>query len=133
LTPGIYAVSATMLQHVYSRVRGDWTIELEKEYQQLRSLESAMLRYQDSPATREMLLREAPEANWIRAWQRYEQLRFARLCHYLRVRDADAAIGHSIFIFRLSQTELTHAIGGTLDEWRQLLQRSIEERHGAGE
>jgi hypothetical protein len=120
-----------MLQHVYSKIRGDWTIELEKEYQQLRSFESAMLSYQNDPAQRDVLLRNAPAENWSTAWNRYEQLRFARLCHYLRVRKADAVIGHSIFIFRLSAKDLKGSVGGSLDEWRHLLEQTIHERHAA--
>ncbi len=33
LLPGTYCIGATMLEHVYSPIRGPWTPELEKEYQ----------------------------------------------------------------------------------------------------
>ena len=32
LGPGLYCIGATMLEQVYSPVRGPWTLELEKEY-----------------------------------------------------------------------------------------------------
>ncbi|MBL9188311.1 MAG: glycosyltransferase family 39 protein [Opitutaceae bacterium] len=125
LAPGIYAISATMLQHVYSKVRGDWTLELEKEYQQLRATEPDLLAFQNDPAHRAALLRDVPAENWSIAWKRYEQLRFARLCHYLRVRAADAAIGHSIRIYRLNAAEIEGATGPSLDAWRQLIERTV--------
>lgn len=124
LTPGTYAIGATMLQHVYSKVRGDWTLELEKEYQQLRATEPELLAFQNNPARRADLLRDVPAENWRTAWQRYEQLRFARLCHYLRARAADASIGHTIRIYRLTADELRAAISGDLRAWSELIQRA---------
>ncbi len=126
LTPGAYAIGATMLQHVYSKVRGDWTLELEREYQQLRATEPELLAFQDNPARRAELLRDVPAEKWAAAWQRYEQLRFARLCHYLRARAAEATIGHTIRIYRLTADELRAAVGGDLRAWSALIQRSAQ-------
>jgi hypothetical protein len=128
LTPGIYALGATMLQHVYSKVRGDWTAPLEKEFQELRRLEPTFLAYQNDPAQRVALLRDVPAANWETGWKRYEQLRFARLCHYLRVREADASIGHSMLVYRLSAAEITGAAGGSIQQWRDLIEASAVQR-----
>lgn len=125
LSPGVYAISATMLQHVYAKIRGDWTIELEKEFQQLRLVEPDLLAYQGNPQRRAALLRDAPAENWNAAWKRYEQLRFARLCHYLRARRADTVVGHSMFIFRLTAAEIQGATGGSLEAWRQLIERAL--------
>lgn len=125
LTPGVYAISATMLQHVYSTVRGEWTVDLEREFQQLRAIEPTLLAFQNDPQQRAALLRDAPVENWSTAWKRYEQLRFARLCHYLRVRRPTGVVGHSIFVFRLDAAEIQGAVGGSPDEWRQLIERSI--------
>ncbi len=132
LGPGVYAISATMLQHVYSNIRGEWTLELEKEFQQLRSMESTLLAYQNDAKQWETLLLAAPAQNWTIAWKRYELLRFARLCHYLRVRNPDAMIGHSILIFRVDEFEINAAIGGSLSQWRQLLERAITQRGSSG-
>jgi hypothetical protein len=127
--PGVYAVSATMLQHVYSNIRGDWTLELEKEFQQLRSMEGTLLAFQNDPAQRETLLASAPAQNWSIAWRRYETLRFARLCHYLRLRRPDGVIGHSIFVYRLTATELESAVGDSISKWRALIERAVAQRH----
>lgn len=124
LRPGIYAFGATMLQQVYSDVRGPWTMPLESEYQQLRAIEPTLLAYQGDAGKRAELLRSAPAGNWSAAWKRYEQLRLARLCHYLRVRKPEAMIGYSILVYRLDATELQAAAGGTLDDWRRLIERA---------
>ncbi len=117
-----------MLQHVYSNVRGDWTIELEKRFQELRILEPTFLSYQSDPAQRAVLLREASAESWNLSWKRYEELRFARLCYYLRVREADAVIGHSIFIYRLDGGELNGAVGGSSKDWAALMERATSQR-----
>jgi hypothetical protein len=127
LTPGVYAIGATMLQHVYSSIRGNWTLELEREFQQLRATEAALLAYQNEPARRAELLRDAPAENWTTAWKRYELLRFARLCHYLRVRPPEGVVGHSIRIYRLTAEELRGAVGGSPAEWRALIERAVQE------
>lgn len=125
LTPGVYAISATMLQHVYSAIRGDWTLELETEFQKLRVLEPAMLEYQNNPVHRRELLQGVTPETWTTAWKRYEQLRFARLCHCLRVRQPDAEIGYSILVYRLSAADLAAATGGSLKDWEALMERSL--------
>ncbi len=130
LTGGVYAISATMLQHVYAKVRGDWTLELEREYQQLRAAERDLLAYQNDPAERARLLRDAPAGNWTTAWKNYEQLRFARLCHALRVRGPDAQIGHSILIFRLTESDIAATTGASLKEWHAFIERAASGRPG---
>ncbi len=127
LTAGVYAVSATMLQQVYSPVHGDWTLAWENEFQQFRALEPELLAYQNNPTRRAELLRETPTEKWNLAWRRYELLRFARLCHYLRARPADASIGYSIRVYRLSAADLAAATG-TLQEWRALIERTVAGR-----
>ncbi len=124
LSAGIYCVSATMLQHVYSSVRGNWTLEREAEYQTLRPLEALLLTYQHDPIRRAELLRDAPEVKWKTAWKRYEVLRFARLSHFLRVKPAIANIGYSILVFRLSDDDVAAATGGSLKDWSALIERT---------
>jgi hypothetical protein len=99
-------------------------MEFEKEYQQLRPVESMMILYQNDPAKRQSLFSEVTAETLTAAWKRYEQLRFARLCHYLRVREPDAVIGYSIFIYRLDAAELKGALGGSLKEWAGLIERA---------
>ena len=124
LGPGLYCVGATMLQEVYSSVRGDWTLELEKEYQFLRSFEPQFREYaQDPEARRRLDLQLSPE-KWTQNRDRFLHLRFARLCYYLRVRKPDALIGYSIFVYRLSAEEVRAATAGSLRDWTELIERS---------
>ena len=130
LTSGVYAISAAMLEQVYGSVRGAWTPAIEQEYQKLLPLEPSLLAYESNPARRAELLREAPAENWTTAWKRYEQLRFARLAHYLRVRPPDAAIGYSIFVFRLTPGEIEAAVAGSVREWSALIEKAAEQTPG---
>jgi hypothetical protein len=108
LQPGTYAISATMLSHVYSPLRGEWTPERERAYQTLRALEPSLLHYAQSPEQRAGL----DTAAWVQSWDRYESLRFARLCHFLRKRPPDDHIGYSILLYRLSAAELAFCLDG---------------------
>lgn len=125
LAPGIYAISATMLQQVYSPVRGDWTLDYEKEFQSLRALEPQLIAYQNSGARRAELVRDATPQKWESGWWRYDWLRLARLCHYLRVRPPEANINGSILVYRLSAEEIHDAAGGTLRDWHALIERTV--------
>jgi hypothetical protein len=126
LEAGVYCVSATMLTHVYSSIRGPWTVALEKEYQEHRALEPAFAAYAADSKQREELGRGAPEAKWRRTWVRHDELRFARLCYYLRVRKPDAVIGYSQFVYRLSAGEVSAATAGSLREWQKLIEETLE-------
>ena len=121
---GVYCISATMLQQVYTPVQGPWTLDREKEYQELRALEPIFAEYQRDPARRAELEREAPANQWQRAIRRHDWLRLARLCAYLRLRPADAHIGYSILIFRLNAGEVAGATAGSLADWRALIERA---------
>lgn len=110
--PGLYALSASMLQHVYMPDRGPWTPEQEQHYQHLRAFEASFRKLQASPDGSPELMRDASPLEWSQAWKRFEQLRFARLCHYLRVRRPEAMIGYSILIYRLDRSELDAALQG---------------------
>lgn len=123
--PGIYALSATMLQHVYLSHRGPWTPANEYQYQQLRQSDPQFRALQASPSGHAELLREITSAEWNNAWAIFEQLRFARLCHYLRVRQPDAMIGYSILIFRLQQSEIDEALNGPASELASAIQREV--------
>jgi len=128
LEPGVFAISATMLQQVYSRHRGPWTAEFEAEFQRLRELEPDFLAFQGDPARREELLTKAPRENWRAGWMTYESLRFARLCHYLRLKRPVAMIGYSILVFRLDAIEIAAVTGGTIRDWQQALESAAAGR-----
>jgi hypothetical protein len=124
LEPGVYCIGATMLEQVYSPIRGPWTAEVEKEYQFMRSFEPAFEAYFRDPRRRAELEQEGSPEKWRNAWTRHDLLRFARLCHYLRARQPDANIGYSIFIYRLSAAEIAAATTGSLDDWQALIDRA---------
>jgi hypothetical protein len=112
--PGVYAVSATQLQHVYSPEFSTWSREHETRYQQLRLNDAqfrALRAHPDHPAE---LLQGLTYGEWEQAWKLYEQLRFARLCVYLRSREPDASAGYSILIYRLSAEDLKLALESDL-------------------
>jgi hypothetical protein len=129
LEPGLYAISATMLQHVYMPIRGPWTDEDERQYQQLRLNDANFRLLKADPAGHPELMREISPLQWSRAWTKFEELRFARLCHYLRVRRPDAMAGYSILIFRLSRAELDAALEGSPGD----LARAIRQAAAAAE
>jgi hypothetical protein len=128
LEPGIYAISATCLQHPYSRHRGPWNMEFETEFQRLRRLEPDFLALQADPSRRAALLSATPLENWRVGWATYESLRFARLCHYLRLKGPDEMIGYSILIFRLNEAEIRAATGGSIRDWQQALEAAAAGR-----
>jgi len=124
LGAGLYCIGATMLQQVYSPIRGLWTADLEKEYEFLRAFEPQFRAYAEDPAARAKLEQGLSPEKWRASRDRFLHLRFARLCHYLRVRRPDADIGYSIFIYRLSAEEVRDATAGSLKDWSGLIERS---------
>lgn len=123
LQPGLFMISATMLQQSYSDHGGAWTIGYERLYQALRGLELVAKQWeQDTPdrAARERAY--YTDAESIRTWSLYEDLRFARLCHYLRAREPDAHIGYSILVFRVSTRQLASALDGSLSDLANLIE-----------
>jgi hypothetical protein len=113
LTGGTYCISATMLQQVYSDLPGPWTPEHEQAYQQTVAL-VRQLRQAADPAAREELKRRGSDDFWRQVIRTYEQLRFGRLCRFLRLREPDEQIAHSILIYRLSAGEVERALLGPL-------------------
>jgi hypothetical protein len=105
LEAGIYCISATMLQSVYTDFPGPWTATRESRYQRAReTLEPLLAAGEGAPAPRDRLRRPA--------YRVYDQLRFGRLAAYLRQREPDAHVGYSILIYRLSETQIRAALRG---------------------
>lgn len=127
-TAGLYCVSATMLQQVYSPLRGEWSLAWEREYQEGRLKEPLFWKYWTDAATREEVRATGAAEAFERTWQRYDLLRFARLCHFLRARRPEAVIGHSIFIHRLSQAEIDAALNGTYSDWLRAVEQAAAPR-----
>jgi 4-amino-4-deoxy-L-arabinose transferase-like glycosyltransferase len=101
LSPGLFCISATMLQDVYGIRPGPWTVALEKDFQTLK----AAARYNIENKLWDTSIPENgfhPEHPlWL-----LDRLRFARLCQYLKVKEPLAVINHTQFVFRLSAEEL---------------------------
>jgi len=130
LQAGVYCVSATMLEAVYSDIRGPWTLQLENEYQRLRGLEPLFEEYTEDPQRRAELNREASPQKWSGGWTRLDRLRFARLCYFLRVRQPEAQVGYSILIYRLNAAEIAAATSGSLADWAALIERTVNREQG---
>jgi hypothetical protein len=92
LTAGIYCISATMLHRVYTQVRGPWTMEYEQSYQ---ALAHAIATGKD---------------HHTGDLETFEQLRFGRLCHFLRQQPPDAVVGNVFLIYRLQEAEIDSAL-----------------------
>jgi hypothetical protein len=96
MTGGVYCISATMFQQVYTLVRHGWTPEHERRYAELRAWAARTPpREADAPKLIEL-----------------EHLRFGRLCARLQRRAPDAEIGYSILIFRLTDAEVRAFLDG---------------------
>lgn len=124
LTSGLYAISATQLQHVYQPEHHPWSAEDERTFQSLRQLEPLFLRMAGRPEEHTDLLGPATPEEWTMAWQRFERLRFARLCHYLSVRPPDAMMGYSILVYRLDATEIQAVATGDLKTFITALEKA---------
>lgn len=114
LTKGIYCISATMFSRVFSSERGPWTGLKESNYQQL----SAWVRYlQMQPSGADPTWLDGSPlavADANNRHKHFEQLLFARLCHFLAYRKTDAIIGHSILIYRLDSNEMEAVLNAPL-------------------
>jgi len=114
LTGGVYALSATMLQRSYTSVRGPWSEAYEGQYQRLTTwLHHLNTLPKGAPRTDtdgSALDNKEVEDRLFDL----EQMRFGRLCFFLQLRHPDAVIGHTIFIFRLTDQEVGLAEGAPL-------------------
>jgi Dolichyl-phosphate-mannose-protein mannosyltransferase len=111
LEPGIYAISATLLQSVYTYTFGPWNSGYERRYQ--RTLHNLQVFEQAArvPGASQALLKQYPLAFWDHQYDAYEKLRFGRLCSWLRrSEEPDDDVGHSILIWRLDAGELRQAL-----------------------
>lgn len=113
LRGGYYCVSASMLAMVLSEPRGPWSTFYEQHYQQ------ALADFQKiaamPPAEQQELARTnarevADTAN------RFDVLRLGRLMAYLRHRQPDDHVGHSILIYKLSDADVENVHYGPAAE-----------------
>ncbi len=117
LQPGLYCISATLLQDVYSPFRGPWTAGKEKAYHSARQrLLAEIARGERSNLIIDFGYRDTQEL-----WD-LDRLRFNRLTAYLKFRAPDALIGYGMFVYRLSAEELQVVTTGTSDELADLME-----------
>jgi len=111
LTAGLYCIGATMLQRAMGPLQGPWSLERENAYLELKRHEAL---FYISPSSFDQPgrgLSEEDRQHWRYTWKAFNNLRFERLCQYLRVRTPDAQAGFSILIYRLSEEEVAAATG----------------------
>ena len=111
--PGYYAISASLLQGVYTAAFGPWNAGYEKLYQETLDNARTFDRLAADPRTRELLFQSVPSHVWMDDFDVFDNLRFARLCAWLRRHGPPPAhAGYSILIWKLSQAQLEAALLG---------------------
>jgi hypothetical protein len=108
LAGGIYAVSATMLQSVYGMAPGPWAAPYEGLYQDALGTLRRIADPSGDQAERDRLMRAFMSQQFVL----FDQLRFARLCAYLRRREPDDSVGYSILIYNLTDADVRDALYG---------------------
>jgi hypothetical protein len=102
MTGGVYCISATMFQQIYTLVRHGWTPAHERRYVELGAWADS-LRFGFDQTPREIALQRLVEL---------EHLRFGRLCAGLQARAPDEEVGYSILIFRLTDADVRSYLEG---------------------
>ncbi len=113
LQPGIYAISATLLQTVYTRTFGPWNKVYEHDYQETLAQIIAFEKTAGDPAARKALIDRYSLEAWTKVYDAFENLRFGRLCAWLRHHGEPMdSIGYSILIWRLDEASIHDALYG---------------------
>jgi hypothetical protein len=94
---GLFCISVTLYQGMYTLTSGPWHAEYEAIYQDLLKIASSR-----TPTYAEA--------------RNLEHLQFARLRHYLAHREPTARVGFSILVFRLRDDEVNFALYAPLAE-----------------
>ncbi len=114
LAPGIYIISATLYESVYSIAFGPWSTENENQYQAAKNYVKLYAAAVRNPARLKALLKQHPLLFWDKQYGDFDRLRFARLCAWLRrhrpIPDANCA--NTMLVWHLSQKDLEDALLG---------------------
>jgi hypothetical protein len=102
MTGGVYCISATMFQQIYTYVRHGWTPDHERRYGELCAWSDAWRAGFD----------RTPRDTALLLFVELEHLRFGRLCAGLHRRTPDAEVGYSILIFRLTDADVQNYLAG---------------------
>ncbi len=113
LRGGIYCISATRLQQVYMLPKSKWTLEQESRYH--RGLDKArrLEELPDEEGVRGAFV-SSQGRDFKKSFDVFQKLRFGRLCAYLRQREPDSHVGHSILIYHLTDEQVNEALYGPL-------------------
>ncbi len=113
LTGGLYCLSASMLDAVYTMpFPGRWNVEYERSYNYYKDLVAKYLNLSADSTNAQQLLAEAGTPQMQESFRAYETLRLARLTSFLRTREPDDEVGYSILIYRLSDADVRRALEG---------------------
>lgn len=113
LTPGYYVISASIFQGVHTAAFGPWSKTYEEAYRASAQRCAAYAASASNPAQRAELFRQNSFADWMNEFDRFENLRFARLCAWLRHQgEPPHHIGHSLFIWKLDAAAIHAALDG---------------------
>jgi hypothetical protein len=96
LSGGLWIISVTQFQQVYTEARGPWDLEKEERYRGMLAHVLAL-----EQAKEQMSFKEATT---------FEEYQFARLCHFLRGRPPLAQPGYTILVYRLTDAEVLKAL-----------------------
>jgi len=112
LTAGTYCISASMLQPIlYDHYKGPWCRKYERAYQSGKELTGLIQHSDDEDALRRFLLAKKVD-DLTGFFGRYESLRLARLCAYLRGREPTRQVNYSILVYDLSDRDIAEAMEG---------------------
>jgi hypothetical protein len=110
LGAGTYVISASLLQPLYYRPwMGPWNDRYEADFQQLKAEFGP---FYGSPAQRESNVQRYSLVELQADWARYQEVQFARLTAYLRLRAPDEEIRFSLLVYHLTQLDLARALEG---------------------
>lgn len=101
---GLYCVSATALQSVYTSPPGKWNPDYEQAY---RALVEWKARFDRGPGRQ-----AGAAARQYRTLAQLDRARAARLMAYLRQREPTARVGYSILIYDLTDDDVREALEG---------------------
>lgn len=99
---GLYCISVTLFQGLYTLAPGPWTPELEGRYRDLLAIATTR-----APSATEALT--------------LEQLQFSRMRHVLAAQAPAARIGDSILVFRLRDSEVAWILNAPLADLQRLV------------
>lgn len=109
LEPGLYAISATMLHGLFSRINRPWADADESKYQQTLDAMHELANQIDSPSAFYERVKQDPY-HYRKLFIDFETLRKERLYAFLLQREPDARVGQSILIYSVTPEQLAEYV-----------------------